>query len=339
MTTPIIGAPSLASGQAVPETTVNEAIRYLEQGAGWFVFKDRDLATPPSSPNDGDCYIIADSATGAWAGHVGEIAFFLSTAWAFITPRPGLAGWIEDEAGAFVFDGTDWIGLVAGETPSGIDPAQIVLLMGFEGADGSTTFTDESTYARTITREGQQEQIDTAQFKFGTSSLLLDGEFDHVRAADSPDFNFGTGPFCMEAWIRPTAFGKVRYIFFKGTTASDWAMQLLSDGRLHATYITAASSETLFTQPSSTIALNAWHHVAFDRDATGNGRLYLNGAVVAGPTPLPTAHRVSTGAMRVGRNQSSADGIVGHIDEVRIIKGATPYGGAFSVPTQAFPRP
>jgi hypothetical protein len=69
MTTPRLGAPELVVGQAVPETTVNEQIRYIESGAGHFIFKDRDLATPPGSPADGDCYLVASSPTGAWTGH------------------------------------------------------------------------------------------------------------------------------------------------------------------------------------------------------------------------------------------------------------------------------
>ena len=36
--------------------------------------KDRDLATPPASPTDGDRYIVAAAATGAWAGKTGQIA-------------------------------------------------------------------------------------------------------------------------------------------------------------------------------------------------------------------------------------------------------------------------
>ncbi len=60
---------------------------------------------------------------------------------------------------------------------SGGDPfsSSVVLLSGFEGTDGSTTFLDESPAGRALTANGNA-QIDTAQFKFGASSLLLDGQ-------------------------------------------------------------------------------------------------------------------------------------------------------------------
>ncbi len=115
MTTPIIGAPELVAAQAIPETTVNEIARYLEQGALWFgKIKDRDLATPPGSPADGDAYIVAASPTGAWAGQAGKIAFRVSTAWDFITPTEGMAVYIADEDAAFVYDGSAFVSLTGG---------------------------------------------------------------------------------------------------------------------------------------------------------------------------------------------------------------------------------
>jgi hypothetical protein len=108
MTTPRLGAPELVVGQAVPETTVNEQIRYIESGAGHFIFKDRDLATPPGSPADGDCYLVAGSPTGAWTGHAGDIAFRVNTAWAFIEVIEGFTAWVNDENVFIGYDGAAW---------------------------------------------------------------------------------------------------------------------------------------------------------------------------------------------------------------------------------------
>jgi hypothetical protein len=116
MTTPRLGAPELTSGQATPETTVNEQIRYIESGAGHFIFKDRDLATPPGSPADGDCYLVAASPTGAWSGQAGKITFYVNTAWAFITAIEGFTAWINDENVFVGYDGASWSTL---SSPSG----------------------------------------------------------------------------------------------------------------------------------------------------------------------------------------------------------------------------
>jgi hypothetical protein len=117
MTTPRLGAPELTLGQAAPETTVNEQIRTIESGAGHFIFKDRDLATPPGSPADGDCYLIAASPTGAWAGHAGAITYRINTAWAFITVIEGFTAWVNDENVFIGYDGAAWAVLA---TPSGV---------------------------------------------------------------------------------------------------------------------------------------------------------------------------------------------------------------------------
>jgi hypothetical protein len=97
MTTPRLGVPELTEGQAAPETGVNEMVRYLEQGAGFFTIVDRDLSTPPGSPVDGDAYIVAGTGLSGWAGHDGDIAFRMSTGWEFINIAEGMAFWIEDE--------------------------------------------------------------------------------------------------------------------------------------------------------------------------------------------------------------------------------------------------
>lgn len=63
---------------------------------------DKDLATPPSSPANESLYIVATSATGAWAGQDGKLAYWLSdaNAWTFIAPRAGYSVRVLDETEA-----------------------------------------------------------------------------------------------------------------------------------------------------------------------------------------------------------------------------------------------
>lgn len=107
-TTPRLGAPELVSAQATPETTVNEQIRYVEQGASYFIIKDKDLTSPPGSPVDGDAYIVAATATGAWAGKETKIAFRMSTGWLYVTPIEGTLAYAQDEDTRYIFNGSAW---------------------------------------------------------------------------------------------------------------------------------------------------------------------------------------------------------------------------------------
>lgn len=70
--------------------------------------KDRDLATPPASPAAGDSYIVAASATGAWATHETKVAVWSGTAWVFGTPRLGWVAHIEDEQKLVAFRSGAW---------------------------------------------------------------------------------------------------------------------------------------------------------------------------------------------------------------------------------------
>lgn len=110
-TTPRLGAPYLEQGETVPETAVNEAVTILEAFATSGVVLDRDLATPPTSPAQSDCYLVAASPTGAWTGKAGYVACFINTAWGFVAPFEGLTLWVADEDGYIAYDGSVWAAL------------------------------------------------------------------------------------------------------------------------------------------------------------------------------------------------------------------------------------
>lgn len=107
-TTPRLGMTELAPAQALPDTTVNEDIRTLEQGASYWIVKDKDLTAPPGSPVDGDAYIVAASATGAWSGKDGKLAFRLNTGWVYVTPIEGTAAYVQDENLRYLYGGSSW---------------------------------------------------------------------------------------------------------------------------------------------------------------------------------------------------------------------------------------
>jgi hypothetical protein len=108
-TTPVLGIDDLVAGQAIPETTVNQNERRIEQGGQYFNVKDKDLAAPPGSPAAGDAYIVAASPTGAWAGQAGKIAYYQAgTGWLFITPRTGFRAYVQDEDADYRYVSGAW---------------------------------------------------------------------------------------------------------------------------------------------------------------------------------------------------------------------------------------
>lgn len=71
---------------------------------------DRDLATPPTPPAAGATYIVAASATGAWAGKSGQVTLWddVGATWVFAAPRIGWIAYIEDEAKLSAYKATGW---------------------------------------------------------------------------------------------------------------------------------------------------------------------------------------------------------------------------------------
>ena len=70
--------------------------------------KDRDLAAPPASPTAGDTYIVAATATGAWAGKEKQVATWSGAAWVFYAPRLGWVTYIEDEEKLSAYKAAGW---------------------------------------------------------------------------------------------------------------------------------------------------------------------------------------------------------------------------------------
>lgn len=79
--------------------------------------KSRAITAPPASPASGDTYIVPTGATGAWAGHAGDVAVWVpgspAGAWTFATPRTGWVTFVEDESKLAAFYGGSWSAGVA----------------------------------------------------------------------------------------------------------------------------------------------------------------------------------------------------------------------------------
>ncbi|MDS7597844.1 DUF2793 domain-containing protein [Agrobacterium tumefaciens] len=90
--------PYILPSQAQKHVTHNEALQRLD-AVVQLVIADVP-ATPPSSPEEGDCFLIAENATGDWSGNAGKLAFRQDGAWLIMQPKPGWTAWFA-EAGRY----------------------------------------------------------------------------------------------------------------------------------------------------------------------------------------------------------------------------------------------
>ncbi|MEK9909162.1 MAG: LamG-like jellyroll fold domain-containing protein, partial [Candidatus Thalassarchaeaceae archaeon] len=214
----------------------------------------------------------------------------------------------------------------------------------FDGSDGATSATDASRNSATITFGGNA-QLDTAQQKFGTASLLLDGTGDYVSIPDASYLEIGTKDFTIDCWVRfstvPTdqetivskwtGTGNQRSFnfAFEGST-SNLIIQLSGDG----------SSTALNKQESWSPSQDTWYHVAVERTG-GNVHLYVNGTQLGSGTANSTNIYNGSATFMVGAlNAGAAQNFTGHLDEVRFINGYGAYQGSnFTAPTTAYATP
>lgn len=219
--------------------------------------------------------------------------------------------------------------MIASSSPT-TDPywANVVSLLHFDGADGSTTFTDES--GKIWTAHGSA-QIDTAQSKFGGGALLLDGSNAYISTAAHADFGFGTGDFTVEAWVRYSSIPSTDFCIFDLRTGSGHnGLFYIYPGSGRLTYYNGTTYGNVGAAPST----GAWAHVAFTR-AGGTLRGFLGGALQW--SVLMAGDFGATRPCRIGNNFAGSSGAVGHIDEARITKGVARYTENFTPPSAPFP--
>lgn len=127
-----LGLPCIEGSQAQKHVTHNDALRILDTLVQLAVL-DRDLTAPPSSPSEGQRWIVKTGATGAWAGHVNAIASWQDGAWQFSAPQTGWCAYVVDEGTLLVWNGSVW-----GDFFSTVTSIQNLALLGI-GTTADTT--------------------------------------------------------------------------------------------------------------------------------------------------------------------------------------------------------
>jgi uncharacterized protein DUF2793 len=86
MNTPNAGIPYVPEGTLDPAAGLNDSLDVIDALLQTAVI-DMTHTAPPGTPTDGDLYIVASPATGAWAGHEDDLARYRSEGafWQFYT--------------------------------------------------------------------------------------------------------------------------------------------------------------------------------------------------------------------------------------------------------------
>ncbi len=222
----------------------------------------------------------------------------------------------------------------------------VSLLLHFDGANGSTTFTDNSPTPKTVTANGNAA-ISTTQSKFGGASVYLDGNGDYLDVAASSDFNFGTGDFTVEFWFYSSSAATQspyrRIIAHPSSTNTAGTFQIWQAGDSSPGPVTdsiglgASDGSATIVSTNTAVTPLGWCHIAFARQS-GTVRCFLDGTLKQSVSDNTSYTLGGTEGLRLGSRGDLATYAHGYIDDLRITKGVARYTASFTAPTSPFPN-
>lgn len=230
-------------------------------------------------------------------------------------------------------------------------PAEVVSLLHFDGADGSTTFTDEKGL---VWGKHAGASLATGTKKFGTASARINGPLQSniTCLTPAPGFDLIGSDFTIALWVRVDAVTSDGHRLFatgagdlawNGTTGIHVLFQISSTGKLEFQIAQAPSGVSAFVTAAS-VPLGAFAFVTASWKHSEQ-RVYLGvNGVVQGSSELPSVGRPTSAPLAaIGKSvslsgsQNDASCLSGWVDDLVLVKHAALYTANFTPPTAPFP--
>lgn len=207
--------------------------------------------------------------------------------------------------------------------------ASATALLHFDGTDGGTTIEDTGIGSAHSWSVHGNVQLDTAQHKFGSASLLFDGSGDYLTATDNSDWAPGTGDFCVSLQYRPNTVKTTNYLVDTRKSPTGPGMVIFQDAGTLQVYINGS----LVINGSAGLTNGAWNMVVVSR-ASGTLRLFKNGTGIGSAS---NSTNLTDNAMLIGRAMNDTAGdLDGWLDEFAYWKGSAQYTADFTPPSEAY---
>jgi hypothetical protein len=165
---PRLALPFILPAQAQKHVTHNEALTRLDLLTQLTVMAF-GATQPPSLPGEGEIWALGPGASGAWAGHDGDLAAWIGESWQFITPDPG---WRAASGGDLrIWTGSAWTALTAANLEN-------VPGLGVNTGFDATNRLSVSAPATLLSHEGADHQLKINKAAPGdTASLLFQSDW------------------------------------------------------------------------------------------------------------------------------------------------------------------
>lgn len=226
---------------------------------------------------------------------------------------------------------------------NGQDTSNLRLLLSLNGLDGATNTVDDSPSNHTINFNGTA-QLDTDEKKFGSSSLLLDGDSDYLTIADSGNWDIlasNSQTYTIHLWVRHSDISSTQYYLRHFENGSNnWSLRFATG--LGVAFFSTGGA--LNTGNGGNILQDTFHHIAVVIIGNGSSKaigLYVDGDQVGYDTTSTNLN--FTAPLYIGQNGDDGSFLNGHLDEVIVDNSnyfnASPNPGltdTITIPTSEF---
>jgi len=158
-------------------------------------------------------------------------------------------------------------------------------------------------------------------------SALFDGT-NYLSLTTKTAFGFGTGDFTFEGWYYHTT-GAANHRLFDFRTTTPQLAPMLGIGTSNNVYL-YINGATVINAGNNSMPTNAWTHIAVAK-ASNSTKLFINGTQ-AGVTYADTNNYGTTCPCYMGADYGGANGYVGYMSNMRVVKGVGVYTSNFASP-------
>lgn len=178
-------------------------------------------------------------------------------------------------------------------------------------------------------------KANNSTYKFSPGSMYFDGTGDYLVLPANKIYDFGTGDFTIECWVRLITINSAKMLvtsnYNAGTGAGGWALIHRADT---SSLSLSVNSNVTYTKSWSPTA-GIWYHVSVSRSGT-NLRFFIDGTQI-GTTSTSSDNVTGSSTVIVAGNSTSNLPIDANINDLRITKSAR-YITNFTPPTRSFPN-
>lgn len=216
-----------------------------------------------------------------------------------------------------------------------VDPnyTDVVSLLRCNGTNGSTSILDEK--GATVTNNGSPS-ISTSRFKWGVSSLLLNGSSSCTVVDPTTTTFVFTNNLTIEFWLYLTAYPATDSFAFYLGNENNGRLQVIirSNGVIALDFFGFGE---ILTSSTNVVTLNSWHHIAVSRYQPAFVQvlnLFVDGISIGVNNIGDTIG--NSGGYTLGSSLLLSNYLTCNIDDVRITKNVARYNANFTPPATPF---